>query len=483
MKLQPGRGADEGAIVIKVPAELKALADPIRALIASAQEKLKTTRGYHAVDYATIELQVEAATAEIERATHATLLQNLDIDAERVEIGGKLYRRMYRANGEYFTMAGSVTVERTRYREEGQRRAPTVDAVNLRAGTIGNGWLPKTAQAIAHVVQKGTPREAAASAKQTGRLPYAIATFDRVAHRLGEHWLAKHADIEDQLAHDDEISEHSNSISIALDRVSVPMEEPKPRPRGRPRKGAPANPVTRQFRMAYVGTVTLHDDAGDSLRTLRFGCMPQSDAEALCETMANEVYVMLERQPGLSISLLADGAPEMWNLLEAAFPEELFGRVTRRIDFWHLLEKLSPAATAIFGADNTKSVLHRWRQDLRTRSSAALDILNELVDSGLERHCLGSEQPVHDAITYLRNHHKRMNYAGALRKNLPIGSGNVEATCKTLVAVRMKRCGARWKERSGEHVIRLRAIALSDRWEPAMALLHESRRTAVRRAA
>ena len=224
MKHEPGRGAAEDTIVIEVPAQLEGLAESVRALIDSAQATLKSTRGYHAINYAAIERRVEESTAAIERATHAALLQSLDVDAERVEINGKIYRRMHRSNGDYHTMAGTVTVPRTRYREEGRRRAATVDAINLRAGTVGNGWLPKTAQAMAHAVQQGTPREAAASAKQKGRLPYAIATFDRVAHRLGEHWLAKHADIEDQLAHSDEIPNQARSVSIALDRVSVPME-------------------------------------------------------------------------------------------------------------------------------------------------------------------------------------------------------------------------------------------------------------------
>ena len=76
--------------------------------------------------------------------------------------------------------------------------------------------------------------------------------------------------------------------------------------------------------------------------------------------------------------------------------------------------------------------------------------------------------PVADALRYFQNRSALMNYAAARQRGLPIGSGAVEATCKSLVSVRMKRCGSRWKHQSGNEVLQLRALQLSDRWEPAM---------------
>jgi hypothetical protein len=47
----------------------------------------------------------------------------------------------------------------------------------------------------------------------------------------------------------------------------------------------------------------------------------------------------------------------------------------------------------------------------------------------------------------------------------------------------MKRCGSRWETDTGDHVIHLRALALSDRWESAMTKLMATQRIAVKKIA
>jgi hypothetical protein len=80
---------------------------------------------------------------------------------------------------------------------------------------------------MAHAVQQGPSRDAEASAREFGRLPYARASFERVAHLAGALAVADHQDIEDALIDAVEVPEEARSISVSLDRVSVPMEEPR----------------------------------------------------------------------------------------------------------------------------------------------------------------------------------------------------------------------------------------------------------------
>jgi hypothetical protein len=69
-----------------------------------------------------------------------------------------------------------------------------------------------------------------------------------------------------------------------------------------------------------------------------------------------------------------------------------------------------------------------------------------------------------------------MHYAAARSAGLPIGSGNVEATCKTLVAVRFKRAGARWTLPGGQAVMHMRSLAASGLWSTATRHLADLQR-------
>ncbi len=92
-------------------------------------------------------------------------------------------------------------------------------------------------------------------------------------------------------------------------------------------------------------------------------------------------------------------------LLRSALDETVLGApVYELLDFWHLLEKLAPAAQVLYGEAEGKTVLRRWRVDLLNRNAAPDDILEGLRQSGKTPVRVGRTRPVHEAITYLENH-------------------------------------------------------------------------------
>jgi hypothetical protein len=471
-------------MVMEIPEELKGVGEAIQTMVQQVEATWRSTRGGRAVDYAAIERQVAAGAAAIERASHQAVLQGLDIDQPRVVIEGQVYRRVGRYEADYYTLAGPVRVTRTLYREQGQRTAKTVNAVSLRSGAVADGWLPATAQAMAHQLQQGTAREAELTAQRLGRLPYSRSSFESIGQEVGRQYTAVQIKLEEGLLEEYAVPVDAASVSVALDRVSVPMEEAMAATERATRSGGRPRKVWRQFRMAYCATLTLHDRKGEALHTIRYGRMPAGDVEELCRTLAHDVCILLRKQPALRVILLADGAAELWKLLTDHLNAETLGVPVRQlVDLWHLLEKLGTAARLLYGEAHGSVVLQGWRLRLLNRTSSVTEILQELRASGKARLAVGTSRPVHEAITYLENHQAQMNYAAARRRGFPVGSGNVEATCKSLVAVRMKRPGARWKEKSGEHLLNLRALALSDRWEPAITRTFQPLRKAIRLAA
>ena len=138
--------------MIEILDELTGGGEAVKARVGQVEATWRSTRGGRAVDDAAIERQGAAGAAAIERASHQAVLQGLDVDQPRVGIEGKEYRRVGRYEADYYTMAGPVRVTRTLYREQGQRNAKTVNAVSLRCGVVGEGWLPGTAQARAGTV-------------------------------------------------------------------------------------------------------------------------------------------------------------------------------------------------------------------------------------------------------------------------------------------------------------------------------------------
>ena len=84
-------------------------------------------------------------------------------------------------------------------------------------------------------------------------------------------------------------------------------------------------------------------------------------------------------------------------------------------------------------------------------------------------------------LGYFRGHRHRMRYAQMTARDLPIGSGIVEAACKTLVTQRMKRSGMRWRHEGGQAILTFRRSykgAIQCRLGACLADLYQDGRTA-----
>lgn len=95
-------------------------------------------------------------------------------------------------------------------------------------------------------------------------MPYSRSSFERVGHQVGRLYLERGAEIDAELAERMPMLEGVKSVSVAIDRVAVPMEEIEigsDNERDHP---------TRVWHMAHAAAFTLRDGRGRALHTVRY---------------------------------------------------------------------------------------------------------------------------------------------------------------------------------------------------------------------
>jgi hypothetical protein len=409
---------------------------------------------------------VVSATRAVGVAAVSEALRTLDPGVPRIVVDEVEYRRMREPSvGRYVTLDGAAEVPRHLYRQVGVRNGPTVDPIAVQAGLI-DGMTPCAVEAVGQLVQALPTREAHEVASTMRVLGLSRASLYRRAESLGASWEEDRFEGADTCVRAIELPTAAAAISVSVDRVSTPMAEPKPRPVGRPRKNAPKRPLDVVYRMAYCGVITWYDADGKPLGCIRYGEMPTDEASALLESrMRDDLGRLLDGRPDLKLVTLADGAPEMQHLLDRITSGH--DVTARLVDFWHAVEYLAAALAAICAPPET---IATWRRKLRDTQDGGRAILLRLQTLVAER---GDDipEPLFEAVRYFTNQQDRMGYAAARSAGLPIGSGTVEATCKTLVTMRMKRPGARWTLDGGQAILSLRSLATSGLWTTAAHFL------------
>jgi hypothetical protein len=179
----------------------------------------------------------------------------------------------------------------------------------------------------------------------------------------------------------------------------------------------------------------------------------------------------------LKVVKLADGAPDNWDYLShlnLGLPASVQANLEQIeiVDFCHAADHLKRGCDAIWPhhPDKSKAKFQTLRTTLKEVAGGADKVI------GSFRYYLGrlsgkNKKTLQTELTYFLNQRPRMDYAAYLKQGLPIASGVIEATCKTLVTQRMKCSGMRWGMLGGQAILSLRSAIQSDRWHQAWSLI------------
>jgi len=244
-------------------------------------------------------------------------------------------------------------------------------------------------------------------------------------------------------------------LYVSADATGLPMR--KEELEGRKGKQPDGTAKTRSAYLGCVFTQHQRDQQGHPVRDYdsttyvsgmngveEFG--PVLRQEAIRRNMAQAGHVVL----------LIDGAPGLEKMGQLNFPT-----ATQIVDFWHGADHAGKVVEALLGSkEHPQYTTQRNRWVRRLLGNGVENLINET-----RQHCAGkaNEQEVEEQLHYFVHNVPRMKYRTFRRQGLFIGSGVVEAGCKTVIGSRCKQSGMFWGKPGAENVLALRCIGASRR--------------------
>lgn len=222
-------------------------------------------------------------------------------------------------------------------------------------------------------------------------------------------------------------------------------------------KAALGNAKTREVKLGCVFTQTLTDEEGRPVRdpdsTTYVGAIESSTLFGL------RIYQEAVRrgcEHAKQIIVLTDGARYNKTIAATHFP----GAV-HIIDLYHAREHLADLAKSL-GLDETQQNDWSGRLDM----GRIKDILSEAKTriEALSRSATETDE-LRKKLGYFEENAELMRYADFRLAGYFVGSGVIEAGCRTVIGHRLKRSGMFWSVRGANAIIALRCCQLSGRFE------------------
>jgi len=283
--------------------------------------------------------------------------------------------------------------------------------------------------------------------------------LERVAERIGEQtdaWVCREGEkaLADEPSGAD--SPPAPILYVLYDGTGVPMM--KSELAGRKGKQPDGSAKTREAKLGCVFTQTTTDEEGRPIRD------PESTsfvgAIENAENFGWRIFKEAKRR-GLDraerVAVLADGAKWAWNLANLHFP-----RAVQIVDIYHAKEHVADLCKLLF-------------KDEKERSGFRLKWWTDMEDGRIENIVAEAKLrlPRHDAerkaakkqIAYLLNNRERMRYAAFRLQGFFVGSGVIEAGCRTIIGLRLKQSGMEWSVAGANKIIALRCVIQSGLFE------------------
>jgi hypothetical protein len=248
---------------------------------------------------------------------------------------------------------------------------------------------------------------------------------------------------------------------VLMDGVQVPVVPAETEGRTGRTEGQRAR--TRECKLGCVFTQTCVDHEGWPIRnpdsTTYVGAIEPADE------FGYRIYSEAWRRGWEWAKLrvvIGDGAVWIWNLADQHFP----GAV-QIVDLYHARQHLWEIAALLYPHD--PAVKKSWMVPMKAfldggEIERLVARLREIAGEHADAHPELTEEILKEA-EYFATNASRMNYPRFRAMGLFVGSGVIEAGCKSVVGSRLKRSGMFWTVRGANAIIALRCCRLNGRFE------------------
>ena len=297
--------------------------------------------------------------------------------------------------------------------------------------------------------------------KLLANLEVTTKAVERTAEATGEN-IAAHEQVEIQRAMQLDlpivIGKPVPILYVQMDGTGVPVVKKETLGRVGKTEGQPAH--TREVKLGCVFTQSRWDEEGYPIRdpdsTTYTGAIETAEAfgKRIYLEAWNRGWSRAEKKV-----VMGDGAEWIWNLAEPYFPGAI-----QIVDLYHARQHLWELARRLHPNDEVSQ--KAWIKALQRRlldkgKIEKLVVSLRSIDSG--------NPEVADKIRieadYFERNAERMRYPEFRRQHLFVGSGVIEAGCKTVIGSRLKQSGMFWTVRSANAIIALRCCHLNNRFE------------------
>ena len=341
----------------------------------------------------------------------------------------------------------------------GTVRIPADELLDVRR----TGFSPGVRKLMARAGQRDTFKEGSSDLKAFAEIAVTAKDVERTAEGMGheiEQWQHKENTLLLQEKTEPEAQKEIPVLYVSYDGTGVPIVPWEISDRKGKQKDRKSK--TREVKLGCVFTQTLRDKKGFPIRdddSTTFIGASESSAEFGPRIYAEALRRGLKQAQKTVI--IADGARYNWGIANRHFPGCI-----QIVDLYHAREHLHDLCQVLKPKDKQDfNRLHtRWRTLLDEGRVDEIILYAEIMTPKKGK----QKEKVEKALQYFKNNASRMQYADYRKQGLFVGSGVIEAGCKTVIGKRLKQSAMQWTVRGANDIVALRCCHLSGRMDDFM---------------